>query len=65
MMFLKEYKIEAVIWEQEKTTLWEQNNFPRIKPKTAECLQNKDMISTVGLLDKENFSGKWFMYELL
>lgn len=55
MMFLKEYKIEAIIWKQEKTTFWEQNNFPWIKSKTAERLQNKGMISTVGLLDKENF----------
>lgn len=36
----------------------EPNNFPQIKSKTEECLQNKDTIVTVGLLDKGNFSGK-------
>lgn len=55
MVFLKEYKIYAVIWEQDKTTLWEPNNFPQIKLKSAERLQNKDTISMVVLLDKENF----------
>lgn len=62
MVFLKEYKIYAIIWEQYKTTFWEANNVPQIRPKSAERLQDKDRISTVGLLDKENFSGKWFMY---
>lgn len=47
---------------QEKTTPWEPKNFPQIKSKTAECLQNKDTIIMVGSLDKENVSGKWFTY---
>lgn len=36
MVFLKEYKTYAVIWEQDKTILWEPNNFPEIKSKSTE-----------------------------
>lgn len=31
------------------------NSFPQIKSKGAKRLQNKDIISKVGLLDKEQF----------
>ena len=61
MVFLKEYKTYAVIWGQDETILWEPNNFPQIKSKSAERLQNKDMVCMVDLLDMENFSGMCFM----